>query len=105
MAEQGPGTEDDTLRRRLMFQSKHRGVKELDLVLGRFAEAQLADFGPAELRQYAVLLAEPDPDIYDWLVGRAPVPARLQNRVMELLLAHGPLSGPTLSPTIPKSSR
>ena len=74
------------LRRRLLFQSKHRGVKELDLILGRFAEAHLARFRMAELQQFAVLLGEPDPDIYDWLVGRVPLPARLQNPVIGLLL-------------------
>jgi antitoxin CptB len=80
-------SQDETaLRRRLLFQSRHRGVKELDLILGRFAEAHLAGFRMAELQQFAVLLGEPDPDIYDWLVGRAPLPARLQNPVTERLL-------------------
>jgi len=78
---------DEALRRRLLFQSRHRGVKELDLVLGRFAEAHLTGFDGVELGQYDVLLAEPDPDIYDWLVGRAVLPPRLQNRVTKLLLA------------------
>jgi len=80
-------SQDETaLRRRLLFQSRHRGVKELDLILGRFAEAHLAGFRMAELQQFAVLLGEPDPDIYDWLVGRVPLPARLQNPVTERLL-------------------
>ena len=78
--------EEAGLRRRLLFQSKHRGVKELDLILGAFAEAHLAGFRMAELQQFAVLLGEPDPDIYDWLVGRVPLPARLQNPVTGRLL-------------------
>jgi antitoxin CptB len=77
------------LRRRLLFQSRHRGVKELDLILGPFAERHLGEFDATELRQYAELLAEQDPDIYDWLIGRAPLPARLQNRVTSLLLTLG----------------
>jgi len=75
------------LRRRLLFQSRHRGVKELDLILGPFAERHLPAFGAEELKDFAVLLAEPDPDIYDWLVGRVPLPVRLQNPVTSLLLA------------------
>ena len=86
MTEAQESLEESTLRRRLLFQSKHRGVKELDLILGRFAEAHLAGFGMAELQQFAVLLAEADPDIYDWIVGRAALPARLQNPVLKLLL-------------------
>ena len=86
MTEDQKSPDEAGLRRRLLFQSKHRGVKELDLILGRFAEAHLAGFGMAELQQFAVLLGEPDPDIYDWLVGRAPLPARLQNPVLQRLL-------------------
>jgi antitoxin CptB len=78
---------DADLRRRLLFQSRHRGTKELDLILGPFAERYLAGFGALELRQYAELLAEPDPDIYAWLVGTLPPPARLDHPVMRLLLA------------------
>jgi antitoxin CptB len=81
------GMTAETLRRRLLFQSKHRGVKELDLILGPFAERYLREFSGAELAEYAVLLCEPDPDIYDWLVGRVPLPDRLDNRVTNLLLA------------------
>ena len=79
--------EEEALRRRLLFQSRHRGVKELDLILGPFAERHLPAFDAGELKDFAVLLGEPDPDIYDWLVGRVPLPARLQNPVTSLLLA------------------
>jgi antitoxin CptB len=87
MAAEDVDNEDDALRRRLLFQSRHRGVKELDLILGPFAERHLAGFSGAELRDFALLLAEPDPDIYDWLAGRVPLPARLHNHVTSLLLA------------------
>jgi antitoxin CptB len=87
--------EEDALRRRLLFQSRHRGVKELDLILGPFAERNLPAFGAEELRNFAVLLAEPDPDIYDWLVGRIPLPARLQNPVTSLLLSFRIAGSPT----------
>ena len=87
MTESGGNSPDFDLRRRLLFQSRHRGVKELDLILGAFAEAHLDGFSAVELGQFAVLLAEQDPDIYDWLVGRVPLPARLKNPVTERLLA------------------
>jgi antitoxin CptB len=87
MAAEGVDNEADALRRRLLFQARHRGVKELDLILGPFAEHHLADFSGSELRDFALLLAEPDPDIYDWLAGRVPLPDRLHNHVTSLLLA------------------
>src|SRR5262249_52983524 len=98
MTEYETDRDEGTLRRRLLFQSRHRGVKELDLVLGPFAEAHLAEFDGVELRQYAVLLGEPDPDICDCLVGRWPLPGRLQNRVTQLLLAFA-----TAAPNTPKT--
>jgi antitoxin CptB len=95
MAGESVDNEDEGLRRRLLFQSRHRGVKELDLILGPFAERHLPAFGAGELKDFAVLLAEPDPDIYDWLVGRVPLPARLQNPVTSLLLSFRIAGSPT----------
>lgn len=77
------------LRKKLMFQCQHRGTKELDLVLGPFASANLADMKTDELRILNDFLSEPDPDIYDWLSGHTPLPARLRNGVTERLVACG----------------
>ena len=78
----------DTLavqRRRLRFRSWHRGTREADLILGRFADAHLAQFSAEQLDRYAALLEKSDPDIYDWLTGRAPIPATEDTDVVRLL--------------------
>lgn len=75
----------DIQRRRLRFRSWHRGTREADLILGRFADACLADFTAAQLDRYAALLEKSDPDIYDWLTGRAPVPPADDTDVLRLL--------------------
>ena len=72
-------------RRRLRYRSWHRGTRETDLILGRFADACLADLTAEQLDRYAALLEKSDPDIYDWLTGRAPVPAALDTDVFRLL--------------------
>src|SRR4029077_14435375 len=72
-------------RRRLRFRSWHRGTREADLILARFADACLADFAAAQLDRYAALLEKSDPDIYDWLTGRAPVPEADDSDVFRLL--------------------
>jgi antitoxin CptB len=72
-------------RRRLRFRSWHRGTREADLILGRFADAHLADFTAEQLDRYGALLEKSDPDIYDWLTGRAPVPADDDTDVFRLL--------------------
>ncbi len=75
----------DVRRKRLRFRCWHRGTRELDLILGRFADAQLANLTPGQLDRYEALLANPDPDIYAWIVGTRPVPAAFDTDVMGLL--------------------
>ena len=78
----------ETKRKRLIFRSGHRGTKEMDLFLGSFAERNIAGFSAEELDLYDDLLKEPDPDIYNWVTGREPVPANKMNPVIERLLQH-----------------
>jgi antitoxin CptB len=75
----------EALRRKLGFRAWHRGTREADLLIGSFADRHLPDFGPDELRQFERLLTENDPDIYDWMTGRKPVPREHANRVTDLL--------------------
>jgi antitoxin CptB len=77
----------DTLRKRLIYQSAHRGTKESDLLLGAFARAHLADFGAAQLARYEALLDESDNDLFDWISGRAAPPPEKMTDVLRLLLS------------------
>ncbi len=72
-------------RKRLRFRSWHRGTRELELMLGRFADAHLGDLAPDQLDGYETLLANPDPDIYQWLSGAKPAPVALDDGLMDLL--------------------
>lgn len=63
------------MRKRLKFRSWHRGTREMDLLLGRFADRHLDAFDAGLLTAYAALLEESDPDIYDWVCGRDLAPA------------------------------
>ena len=75
----------DIRRKRLLFRSWHRGTRESDLILGRFAEAYLADFDAGQLDCYEALLESEDADLFDWLSGRAALPAAQDHEVMRLL--------------------
>ncbi len=72
-------------RRRLIYRSRYTGMKETDLLLGPFAVRFVPDFSTDQLDRYERLLAEPDPDIFDWATGRQPVPGPHDNDVMTLL--------------------
>ena len=75
-------------RKRLSFRSWHRGTRESDLILGHFADAQLAGFEEAQLDRYEALLDCADADIFDWVSGRAMPPSEHDHDVTRLLLAH-----------------
>jgi antitoxin CptB len=79
-------------RKRLLYRSWHRGTRESDLILGRFAAACLAGFDDAQLDRYEALLDFADADLFDWVAGRAAPPDALDHDVMRLLLAftHSP---------------
>jgi len=79
--------DDQTLRKRLLFRSWHRGSRELDLILGGFAERHLAEFDRDQLDRYGGLLENSDPDIYDWLTGRAPWPTGIGEDLRRLMTA------------------
>lgn len=76
----------ETRRKRLLYRSRHRGMQELDLLIGRFAEQHLPDFGEDQLARFEALLEVPEPVIYDWLLRRATPPAQMNHDVLQLLL-------------------
>ena len=76
---------DDLRRKRLHYRSWHRGTKELDLLLGGFADRHLAEFSPAQLDRFEALLQNSDPDIYLWISGREPIPEAHDDDIMALL--------------------
>jgi antitoxin CptB len=77
-----------TVRKRLIYRSWHRGTREMDLLLGSFADRHMAGFSPDELSQYEALLEYSDPDLYDWMTGQSSAPANILTPVLEKLLGH-----------------
>jgi antitoxin CptB len=82
----GEESELETRRKRLLYRSVYRGNKENDILLGQFARAHIADFGAAELDQYERLLNTGDNDIFDWVAGKAEIPAEDDTPVLRKLL-------------------
>jgi antitoxin CptB len=65
---------DAARRKRLRFRAWHRGFREADLILGPFADAHVAHLGAADLDAFEKLLAVPDHDLHDWVIGLAAAP-------------------------------
>ncbi|KAL7748117.1 Succinate dehydrogenase assembly factor 2 mitochondrial [Sorochytrium milnesiophthora] len=71
--------------RRLVYQSRKRGILETDLLCSLFADRHLDALSDAELAAYDALLDENDWDIYYWATGAKPVPERINAAVMDRL--------------------
>jgi antitoxin CptB len=64
----------DERRRRILFRAWRRGVREMDLVLGRFADAHLPTMSDDELAEFERLLDVPDPQAFSWIIGAEEPP-------------------------------
>jgi len=64
----------DQRRRRLLFRAWHRGIREMDMVMGRFADAHITGFSEAELDAFEELLVAPDQQAFAWVTGAEEVP-------------------------------
>ena len=64
----------DDRRKRLLFRCWHRGTREMDLLLGRFADAEIATLTDDEVSELERLLEIPDPDLYAAVIGDKPLP-------------------------------
>jgi antitoxin CptB len=65
----------DIRLKRLVMRSMRRGIKEMDLILSRFAAARLEAMTGTELDRYEALLEENDQDLYQWVSGQVEAPA------------------------------
>jgi antitoxin CptB len=82
------GDEAGTRLRRLRIRSWRRGMREMDLILGGFADAELASLAPAELDAFESILSENDQDLYQWIAGRANAPEQLEEIVVRIRRHH-----------------
>ena len=72
-------------RRKLRFRSGNYGTRELDLLLGAFADKYLDLFDSEQLKAYERLLAEPLPDLFAWITGAVDAPQEEKTEMLKLL--------------------
>jgi antitoxin CptB len=84
----------DARQRRILFRSWRRGMREMDLVLGRFADAEIASLCNSELDDYELLLEAPDPDVFSWLTFAAETPSSYDTPVLRRIRAFHSHAGP-----------
>jgi antitoxin CptB len=65
----------DLRRRKILFRSWHRGMREMDLIMGRFADDTVTRLTQEELADFEQLMEVPDRELLAWVTGEAVVPA------------------------------
>ena len=80
----------DDRRKRLLFRCWHRGTREMDLILGRFADTTIASLSDDEITQLERLIEVPDPDLYAALSGDIPLAPTYTGSLFDRIKAFRP---------------
>jgi len=75
----------DVRRRRLLFRAWRRGVREVDLIIGRFADAYIEAFDDADLDDFERLIEAPNANLYAWVINSAVAPPPYDTAVLAKL--------------------
>ncbi|WP_375567651.1 succinate dehydrogenase assembly factor 2 [Oceaniradius stylonematis] len=78
----------DARRRRARFRAWHRGMKEMDIVLGGYADVHVAQMDADELATFEALMENLDRDLFKWFTGEGPVPAEHDTPLFRAICAH-----------------
>jgi antitoxin CptB len=79
----------DARRRRLLFRAWHRGMREVDLITGRFADSHIAALSETEVDEFERLMDVPEPELLAWIMGSAETPAAYNTALFRRLRAFG----------------
>jgi antitoxin CptB len=77
----------DVRRRKLLFRAWRRGVREMDLIVGRFADAHIGTLDEPALDDFEHLIEARNDDLYAWIVGAENIPADYDTQVLHALIA------------------
>jgi antitoxin CptB len=78
----------DPRRKKIIFRAWHRGMREMDLIMGRFAESTIDAMTDDELDTFELLIEAPDRDLLAWITGREPTPVNYDTPVFQALKAY-----------------
>ncbi len=79
----------DDRRKRLLFRCWHRGTREMDLILGRFADAEISNLSDGDMAELERLIDVPDPDLYAALIGDKPLDPEYASALFDRIKACG----------------
>ncbi|MGX6960397.1 MAG: succinate dehydrogenase assembly factor 2 [Rickettsia endosymbiont of Pentastiridius leporinus] len=75
----------NSLQKKLFYRSKNRGCKEMDYILGNFANLYLPFMEEKKLLSYSLILDQNDNDLYNWITNKSPAPSNLDTEIIREL--------------------
>ena len=78
----------DDRRKKLQFRAWRRGFREIDLILGGFADRYLANLPEKGVDEFEALMNVPDPDVYDWITAGVTAPPDYETETLALIRAY-----------------
>ena len=77
-------------RKRLLWRATHRGIKEMDLILGGFVTRHLDRFTAADIAELERIMDIPDQELLSWATRQAEVPDAHASPMLARILACAP---------------
>ena len=75
----------DLLRKKILYRSEYRGIKEMELLLNSFVKKYINDFSIVELKQLDDLLNFDDDSLFKWYLNKKVEIKIPNNKVSKLL--------------------
>lgn len=75
----------DVRRKQLLYRAWHRGMREMDLIMGQFADAEIATLSEEDLAEFERLIEVPDRDLLGWITGEFEVPTNYDTPLFQRL--------------------
>lgn len=76
----------DARRRRLVFRAWHRGIREMDLVLGQYVDAHIENMDENTLNELEEIMSYEDRDMLTWVTGEIPIPQNVDTPLFRDIL-------------------
>ena len=83
----GNAAGDEARRKRILYRCQHRGMKEMDILLGGYAKAHIQSLPEDRLDILERLMDVPDQDLFNWMIGRVAVPAAHDTEIYRAVVA------------------
>lgn len=84
----------DIRRRRIRIRAWRRGMREMDLLLGGFVDAELDRLDAAEIAELEALMDLPDAKLFSWLCGAERAPSEFDTALFRKIAAFHSHEGP-----------